>query len=208
MRVFLLVWAASGFLWAERPPDVRHVNWGMSRTEVMKAEAGSPVLSTDSNEMLRYAVTDLAKSDATVEYGFANGKLVRAIYIFMPKHVDANDFVADFHSVAEQLIARHNKPSCERAWWLDDSLQGERISYLIQDRALPSDIRPSDALAGLTIALGHLELYSTWEGPRTRILHTMMGSDHRIAHRVEYRSVELFASDQPADELHPAQICH
>jgi hypothetical protein len=190
---------------AERPPDVRNVTWGMTRAEVMAAESSPPI---DGDEMtLRYAVADLAKSDTTVVYGFTNAKLVRATYIFMPQHANANDFVADFHAVAALLIARHKKPSCERALWLDDSLQGERISYLEQDRALPSDIRPSDALAGLTIALGHVELYSTWNGPRTQILHTMTGGDHRIAHRVEYRSVELFASNQPIDALQPAQVC-
>jgi hypothetical protein len=212
----LLLFLVPALLWGERPPDVRKVNWGMTRAEVMAAESGSPTAAddatlrypiTDDDATLRYPVTDLAQAAAAIEYRFANGRLVRATYIFLPKHADANDFVADFHAVTAALIANHKKPSCEHARWLDDSLQAERLAYLEQDRALPSDVLPSDALAGLSIALGHLELYSTWNGPRTQILHTMVGADHRIAHRVEYRSVELFASDQPADALQPAQIC-
>ena len=172
----------------------------------MAAESGSSLQASDDST-LRYAVTDLAKSDASVVYGFANGKLVRALYIFAPEHANANDFVADFHEVTERLVARHKNPSCERALWLDDSLQNERIAYLQQDRALPSDILPSDVLMGLSIALGYLELYSTWDGSRTQILHMMTGKDHKIYHRVEYRSVELFSSNQPMDALDPAQVC-
>lgn len=205
MRFLGLLSIVAVVAFAERPRDVRNVTWGMTRAEVIAAESGPPIEGDETT--LRYSPPDLAKLNTTVLYGFSNGKLVRATYIFMPAHPNANDFVADFHDVTDQLVARHKKPSCERAVWLDDSLQGERISYLEQDRALPSDIRPYDALAGLTIALGHLELYSTWNSPRTQILHTMVGGDHRIAHRVEYRSVELFLSNQPADELQPAQVC-
>ena len=205
MRIVAL-FSTAILAWAQHPSDVRNVRWGMTRAEVMAAESASPIDGDDTT--LRYSAMDLAKSNTTVVYGFSDGRLVRATYIFLPVHANANDFVADFHDVAALLVARHNKPTCERAWWLDDSLQGERISYLQQDRALPSDIRPYDALAGLTIALGHLDLYSTWNSPRTQILHTMTGGDHRIAHRVEYRSVELFASNQPADALQPAQVCH
>ncbi len=205
MRV-LLLFSLSLCAWADRAPDVRNVTWGMTRAEVIAAESGSSVQASDEGA-LRYAVTDLAKSDASVLYGFANGKLVRATYIFAPEHANANDFVADFHEVTERLIAKHKKPSCERALWLDDSLQNERIAYLQQDRALPSDILPSDVLMGLSIALGHLELYSTWDGGRTQILHMMTGRDHKIYHRVEYRSVELFASNQSVDTLEPAQVC-
>lgn len=170
----------------------------------MAAEQGNPVEANGAN--LKYLTMDLAPA-GTLSYEFANGKLVRATYVFLPEHADANDFVADFHAVTAALAAKHRAPSCERALWLDDSLQNERIAYLEQDRALPSDILPSDKLAGLSISLGHLKLYSTWDGPRTQILHTMTGENHRIAHRVEYRSVELFAVGQPESALQPAQVC-
>lgn len=190
----------------DRAPDVRTVSWGMSRAEVMAADPGWFNGPLNPSELAIW-VTDLAKSDAKIVYEFSNDKLVRATYVFTPKHSDANDFVADFHAVTAQLVARHKQPSCERALWLDDSLQNERIAYLEQDRALPSDILPSDKLAGLSISVGHLRLYSTWEGPRTQILHTMTGENHQIAHRVEYRSVELFAANQPRDVLQAAQVC-
>jgi hypothetical protein len=167
--------------------DVRHAVWGMSPEQV-QAEEGMPPLETSvvAGELrLRFPAADLAPG-ATVVYAFENRRLVRATYVFANQHADPNDFVADFHAVTAQLVARFGRASAERAVWLDDSLQNERIAYLEQDRALPSDILPSDPNAGLAIALGHLQLVSQWEQPRSLIRHTMTGSNRAIRHQVEF----------------------
>lgn len=166
--------------------DVRNVTWGMSEAEVRAAEGQAPVEATGST--LRYPATDFADADSFVVFTFEHGKLVRASYLFTPEHSEPNGFISDFHAVATRLVAKLGKPDEERNIWLDDSLQNERIAYLEQDRALPSDILPSDKQAGLAIALGHLRMTATWNTPRTKIFHTMTGGDHRIRHQVEFTS--------------------
>jgi hypothetical protein len=69
----------------------------------------------------------------------------------------------------------------------------ERLPYLDQDRALTSDILPSDQNAGLAISLGYLRLITQRGNTRTRVIHTLTGENHQIIHQVEYRSVELEA---------------
>lgn len=168
--------------------DVRRAAWGMTPEEVQAAEGAPPQETTtaDGELLLRYPATDFAASDTSVVYAFAGGRLVRATYVFAPEHRDPNDFVGDFHAITAQLVARFGRASEERAVWLDDSLQNERIAYLEQDRALPSDILPSDPNAGLSISLGHVQLYSLWNQPRSVIRHTMIGENRKIRHQVEF----------------------
>jgi hypothetical protein len=164
--------------------DVRNVTWGMTEAEVQAAEGGKPVEAASGT--LRYAVTDFADAYGFVVYTFEHGRLARASCLFTPEHTEPNDFIADFHTVAAKLTSKLGKPDDERNIWLDDSLQNERIAYLEQDRALPSDILPSDVRAGLAIAVGHLRMTATWNKPGTRIVHTMTGADHMIRHQVEF----------------------
>ncbi len=166
--------------------DVRNVTWGMTEAEVRAAEGQAPVEATAGT--LRYPSADFSDADGFIVYAFEHGKLVRASYIFTPEHAEPNEFISDFHAVAARLAAKLGKPEQERNLWLDDSLQNERIAYLEQDRALPSDILPSDKQAGLAIALGHLRMTATWNTPRTKIFHTMTGADHKIRHQIEFTS--------------------
>lgn len=173
--------------------DVRNVTWGMTEAEVRAAEPAKPIEAGDGT--LRYATSDFSSADEAIVYAFQYGRLVRASYLFTPEHTEPNEFISDFHAVAAKLAVKLPKPDEERNIWLDDSLQNERIAYLEQDRALPSDILPSDKQAGLAIALGHLRITATWKTPRTKILHTMTGSDHKIRHQVEFSSVERFSGE-------------
>ena len=90
---------------------------------------------------------------------------------------------------------KYGKPVNERAFWSDDSLQDEPKSYLEQDRASATDILPSINSPVLSIAAGHLKLYTRWRGDRTKISHGLTGGstgeDSRITHQIEFLSVEL-----------------
>jgi hypothetical protein len=174
--------------------DLRQVSWGMSPEQVRAAESGE---AAEISGGLRYPAQDLLKT-GNLSYYFEGGKLIRAVYVFASKHDDLDQFIADFHTVSKQLVAQRRAASCERVIWLDDSLQLERMPYLIQDRAIPATIMASDPQIGLSLSLGHFQMIEAWVTPRTQISHTITGSEGRITHRVEFRSAA--AAPDPAIE--------
>lgn len=167
----------------------------MPQREVMATEEAMPVEIRQAGDevVVKYDSPAASESHRRLIYLFAGDKLVRAKYIFDSEHDDLNDFIADFRNAEPPLREAYGEPTSERAIWLDDSLQQERLPYLDQDRALASDILPSDQNAGLSVALGHLRLYSQWVTPRTKVMHVLTGENKRITHQIEYRSSELEA---------------
>lgn len=165
----------------------------MTESAVRATEANPPaaVDQSNGNGILRYDSLRLGALDCRVLYVFAHDRLIRAKYLLDAEHADLNDFIQDFKAIEPLLLEKHGKPSAERAIWEDDSTQLEPKSYLDQDRASPASILPSDPLVGLAISLGHLRLYTQWEGPRTTVVHALSGYDHQITHQIEYRSAEL-----------------
>lgn len=178
-------------------PDVRKVALGMTIEQVRAAESVSPAseIKKDGETVLAYETGDFSVSPTSIQYAFRNNALTRATYVFTPQHSDSNDFIADFHTVEAKLRSSLKAPACEQAIWLDDSLQAERIPYLERDRGLPSDILPSDASMGLSIALNHLSLVVVWNTPRLQVVHMMVGVDRKILHTVEYRSPHSVTND-------------
>jgi len=181
--------------WAQPHMDFRQTTWGMTKAQVLAAEANPPSEIRESNgeTMVQYDSIKLAGLDGRVVYIFAKDKLVRAKYLLDTEHEELNDFIADYHAVEPLLRKAFGEPTGQRAVWEDDSLQEERKSYLDQDRATPESILPSDRNVGLAVSLGHLKLYTEWGEGRTKALHAMTGADGRVTHQIEYRSVELGA---------------
>jgi hypothetical protein len=181
---------------AESPtPDFRNAFWGMTQEQVKSTESVTPA------EIRQIGEEVVVKYDAPLEDGvprrliyiFAKDKLVRAKYIFDQEHEELNDFILDFRTAEPPLREKYGKPASEHAVWENDAFQLERLPYLDQDRALASDILPSDQYAGLSVSLGYLRLFSQWVTPRTRIVHALTGANSRITHQIEYRSSEFEA---------------
>jgi len=177
---------------AQTHPDFRKSTWGMTQAQVMATEPERPAeVSQSSGEtVLKYDAPGAPELEGRLIYFFAENKLVRAKYISSAHHSDLNDFIADYRA-AEPALEKYGKPSSEKAVWEDDSLQQEKLSYLDQDRALASDILPSDQYAGLSVSLGYLKLFTVRANSRTKLVHALTGGDHRITHQIEYRSIEL-----------------
>ncbi len=173
-------------------PDFRRVLWGMSQAQVLATERDRPaeVRQSGGETVVRYepAVGELT---GRLIYIFVDDKLVRAKYISNVDHQEKNDFIADFHAVEPVLAEKYGKPAAERAVWESDEGQLERLPYLDQDRALASNILPSDVNAGLSVSLGYLRLFTQRATPRTKIVHALTGGDSQVIHQIEYRSVEL-----------------
>jgi hypothetical protein len=183
---FLVAFSVSSLL----ASDFRKSDWGMTEAQVLATESGQPseVRESGGERIVRYDSVPQAGLDARLIYIFAKDKLVRAKYIFLAEHDEANDFIADFRTIEPVLMEKFGKPASERAIWENYALQEEKISYLEQDRALPSDILPSDRFAGLAVSLGHLKLYVRRDTARTKIVHTLTGADNTIVHQIEYTS--------------------
>ena len=94
-----------------------------------------------------------------------------------------------FYGPDEKLRARYGVPKDAQALWEDDATQEERMAYLLQDRATPDAILPSDRGVGLAVSLGHLKIFTEWVTSQTRTIHSLSGENGRIMHQVEYRSV-------------------
>jgi hypothetical protein len=180
--------------WAQNTqPDFRKVAWGMTQAQVMATEPDRPdeVTQTNGEVIVKYGSVAAAELSDRVIYIFINDKLVRAKSISNANHSDPNDFIADFRAAEPALMEKYGKPDTERAVWDNDLYQQERLPYLDQDRALASDILPSDQHAGLSVSLGYLRLYTQRHNARTKIVHALTGENSRITHQIEYRSVEL-----------------
>jgi hypothetical protein len=195
----LLAYAASA-------QDFRKATWGMTSAQVMATEPDQPSeIRVDNGEsIVRYDTVRTAEMGGRLIYIFANDKLVRAKYVSNAVHVDLNDFIVDFQAVEPVLIEKYGKPANERAVWENDLYQQERLPYLDQDRALTSDILPSDQHAGLSVSLGYLRLFTQRTNADTKIIHALTGENHRITHQIEYRSVELEALEKKVLHTRPA----
>jgi hypothetical protein len=187
-------------------PDFRKAIWGMTRAQVMATEPHRPAeVRQDNGEVVvRYDTSDPAgagEPGGRLIYIFADDKLVRAKYISNAEHTELNDFITDFSAVEPILQEKYGKPATERAVWDNDLYQQERLPYLDQDRARPSDILPSDQHAGLSVSLGYLRLYTQRANARTKVVHALTGENYRILHQIEYRGIDLEAFENRV--LHP-----
>lgn len=201
LRVLLALIPAvvPAFAAAPPKPDFRHVTWGMSQAQVIATESAKPaeVRQSGGETVVKYEPVS-ADLTGRLIYIFVDDKLVRAKYISNAEHAEQNDFIADFHPVEQLLSQKYGEPTANRAIWENDEGQLERLPYLDQDRALASNILPSDTNSGLSVSLGYLRLYTQRQTPRTQIVHALTGGDSHILHQIEYKSIELQALEKAA----------
>ena len=164
----------------------------MSQAQVMATESAKPadIRQSGGETVVKYEPV-AAELTGRLIYIFVADKLVRAKYISNAEHAEHNDFIADFHAAEPLLAEKYGKPAAERAVWDNDEGQLERLPYLDQDRALASNILPSDQNSGLSVSLGYLRLYTQRLTPRTQIVHALTGGDSHIVHQIEYKSLQL-----------------
>ncbi len=148
----------------------RKILWGMSQEEVKKTETYEIV--KESDDVLAYKDT-VAGLDALVLYIFAGERLVRAKYVFVERHSNKNDFIADYKKLGGTLITKYGQPVDNDTTWKDKLYRDD----------------PEDW--GTAIAVGHLVMSEKWETADTKIFHIIYGDNFQISHVVEYTSKAL-----------------
>jgi hypothetical protein len=199
--VFMGVAAVASAQQASHPThDFRNVDWGMTRQQVLAAELNSPVSAetVDGQVIVRFDATADSDLSGQLVYTFENDRLIRARHVATARHNELNDYVADFASTERLLGEKYGKTSSDRAVWLSDLYQQERLPYLEQDRAHASDILSSDQNVGLSVLKGHLKLYTERQNAKTKVVHALTGEDSQIHHQIEYRmSLENTENSSP-----------
>lgn len=148
----------------------RQAQWGMSKEEVKKTETGD--ILRDDETVLAYK-DSVSGLDALVVYIFAGNRLVRAKYSFINKHANKNDFMTDFSSIADAMIAKYGKPKENRTIWKKELWRDNRDHW------------------GMAISTGDLVFLKEWDAGDTEICHILSGDNFDISHVVEYTSKSL-----------------
>ena len=150
--------------------DFRKTNWGMNKEQVKKTEKGK-IVEEDEN-ILTYQ-GNVAGLDCFVVYIFAEGKLVRAKYVFTETHSNKNDYILDYNKLKEILIKKYGKPIEDSQLWRNDLYKDDYQNW------------------GFAVSLGHLVYFALWETPSTSIAMMLDGENYEINLQIEYLSKEL-----------------
>jgi hypothetical protein len=150
--------------------NFRKTKWGMSKKEVKKTETGKIV--RDDEKVLVYNGI-VSNIDALIVYIFASDKLVRAKYMFTPKHTNKNDYLIDYDNVKETLTKKYGSPQPDDSYWRNELYKDDYSEW------------------GFAVSLGHLTYSSEWETENTKILLMLSGENYDIDLNAEYSSKAL-----------------
>ena len=163
----------------ERLYDFRKTTWGMGKIQVKKTEKGKIV--KEDEDLLAYQGT-VGGFDCLILYIFAEGKLVRAKYVFTETHSNQNDYISDFNTLKEILTKKYGKPDDDSHIWKNDLYKDDYQEW------------------GLAISIGHLVYQAIWEISETKIFLTLSGENYKIWLEIEYQSKKLKKLEQKAKE--------
>jgi hypothetical protein len=150
--------------------DFRKVNWGTSKAVVRKAEKVKA--DAEHGRAILYK-TIVYGQPATIEYFFAQGKLVRARYTFNGKHTDKNKYIGDYDQIKDSLKIMYGVPTEDTHVWRNDLYQDSIKQW------------------GTAVSLGHVEYWTKWENYHTSIWHSLSGSNLHVILTTEFFSIKL-----------------
>jgi hypothetical protein len=159
--------------------DFRKTTWGMSKKQVMSTESAK--IERDDEDVLAYSGT-VSNMEALIAYIFAEGKLVRAKYVFLPVHTNENDYIIDYDNLKEILTKKYGKPISDEHYWRDKLYQDDFSKW------------------GFAVSLGHLTYYSKWETERSTVFLGLSGENYKVNLVTEYKSKQLASLEEKANE--------
>ncbi|HUU87940.1 MAG TPA: hypothetical protein VMX17_09315 [Candidatus Glassbacteria bacterium] len=159
--------------------DFRKTTWGMSKIQVKKTEKGKII--KEDEKLLAYQ-GKVGGLDCFILYILAEGKLVRAKYVFTKTHSNENDYIIDFNTLKETLTKKYDKPVEDTQIWKNDLYKDDYQHW------------------GIAISMGHLVYFASWETLRTNISLMLHGENYKIDLEIEYQSKKLKKLEQKAEE--------
>ncbi|NLY55716.1 MAG: hypothetical protein GX058_04300 [Firmicutes bacterium] len=148
-----------------REPDIRNVNWGMSREEVIKLE-GQPILS-DFDAL--YYETSINSLDTVLIYFFTDDKLTQAVYYITETHTNPDFYLDDYYEL-KQLLQKEYGRGTETITWSNDLFRND---------------------PGTALLYGYVEYSAVWETNRTRIVQGLYRDNFEVTHILAYVSLEF-----------------
>jgi hypothetical protein len=150
--------------------NFRKTSWGMTKDQVKATE--SLKVAFENNEAIGYdsSVNGLSSE---VYYVFAKEKLVRGRYYFTNRHVNENDYIADFINLKKLLIQKYGQPTYEDQIWKNSLYKTDRDNW------------------GMALKAGHMFYFATWQNENTEIYLHLGGDNFEISMSIDYTSKEL-----------------
>ena len=172
---FLIVLIASNSYGA----DFRNISWGMTRSQVEKAES-LKIITVIDNRM--FYKTSLMELDTTLIYEFTNNSLTSAAYFFNAQHTNPQSFYIDYNKIHDLLIKKYGNPVRFEKVWKNDLFKGDVENY------------------GSAIMSGHLDIFALWETKSTNIIHASTGDNLEVQHIIRYESKQNIEQEQSKRE--------
>ncbi len=157
----------------------RKTRWGMSMDEVKASETLE--VARQEADLLVYEAKVINK-DVFILYRFVGNKLTRAKYFLNEKHMNNNDFIADYNDFKEILKKKYGEPKEDNMVWKNNLYKGKYSGW------------------GTAISMGHLVYFSTWETESSEIINSLSGDNFKIICLVEYGSKEFKELEMKAKE--------
>ena len=150
----------------------RSTRWGMSKQQVLRLE-GHPDEEKNDNglDVIQY-LQKILNMDCLIGYVFAENKLVKAKYSFLPRHGDKNQYLQDFSKIREILVEKYGKPITDSAQWEESGYKNQPSKW------------------GQAVSQGHLRYDSAWRDSETEIHLQLNGARERIFLVVEYAGLD------------------
>lgn len=147
--------------------DFRNTSWGMTPTQVAKAEGAEP--GAKSSGELEYNTYYKGES-VKVRYKFAANALKSGGVIFLNEHPEEIFYVQDFEKRKRDLTAQYGEPVIDEVIWYNRLYEGvpERI--------------------GFAVAIGHLKLRTKWRVESSDILLELKSEDYNITPVLSFHS--------------------
>ncbi|MCX6232282.1 MAG: DUF4468 domain-containing protein [Bacteroidetes bacterium] len=142
-------------------PDVRNVNWGMSKEQVKEKEnlTNISIKNETINEINAKLI--ISSYSCAVFYDFYNNKLVSISMIFDIDHTNKNLFVNDYNDIKKSLISKYGEPKYDKIDWSNELFKDD-VNYI-----------------GLAISREDVKYNCTWYTEKSKIYLLMSGNEDK-----------------------------
>ncbi len=149
------------------------VSWGSSKNTVLEAE-GRPLgqEKVEGVEIVTYK-RRVAGRRCLVEYVFDDERLALTRLSLLEHFSDKNRYVEDYLKLKDYTISKLGTPAADQVVWQDPALKSE------------------EALWGMAVSNGQLELQSRWDIPGTEVRMKLVGGNNEVAFGAEFSNTGL-----------------